>query len=62
MASHYDRTYVIDPRYYADWAGQPFDPAAYAAEREIGTVALLGDIRFFLEELPAGLGVKGGED
>ena len=62
VASHYDRTYVIDPRYYADWAGQPFDPAAYAAEREIGTVALLGDIRFFLEELPAGLGVKGGED
>lgn len=48
IASHYDQTYVIDPRYYEDYAGHPFDPAAYVEERGIDTVLLLGDVKLFL--------------
>ena len=51
LASHFDRTYVIDPRYYADWAGHEFDPASYAAEHEVTDLLLLGDINFFLKDL-----------
>ena len=51
LASHFDRTYVIDPRYYAEWAGKEFDLEAYAAEKEITDLLLLGDIDFFLKDL-----------
>ena len=51
IASHFDRVYVIDPRYYEAWAGAPFDPAAYAAERGVTDLLLLGDVDFFLKDL-----------
>ena len=51
LASHFDRTYVIDPRYYAEWAGKELDLEAYAAEKEITDLLLLGDIDFFLKDL-----------
>jgi hypothetical protein len=57
IASHYDKTYVIDLRYYEEWAGRPFDIASYAAEKEIDDVLLLGDIEMFLGEASA----EGGE-
>ena len=58
IASHYDQTYVIDLRYYEEWAGRPFDIVSYAAEKEIDDVLLLGDIEMFL----GGTTGKGGED
>ena len=60
LASHFDKTCVIDPRYYAEWAGHPFDPVSYAAEKGLDTLLLLGDIQFFLEDLPQGLMGEGG--
>ena len=51
LASHFDKTYVIDPRYYAEWAGKEFDLASYARERGITDLLLLGDINFFLKDL-----------
>lgn len=50
IASHFDRTYVIDLRYYEEWAGKPFDPAAYVRGNDIGTVLLLGDAKLFADE------------
>ena len=50
IASHFDKTYVIDPRYYESWAGHAFDPAAYVRENGINTVLLLGDVKFFLPD------------
>ena len=47
IASGYDKTYVIDLRYYEVWAGEPFDPAAYCEKYGIDTVLLLGDVRLF---------------
>ena len=57
IASHFDRTYVIDLRYYESYAGHVFDPAAYVKENNIDTVLLLGDIRLFLP----GTDTEGGE-
>ena len=51
LASHFDKTYVIDPRYYAEWAGKEFDLAAYAGERGVTDLLLLGDVNFFLKDL-----------
>ena len=51
LASHFDRTYVIDPRYYAEWAKQSFDLKTYAAEHNITDFLLLGDVDFFLKDL-----------
>lgn len=51
LASHFDRTYVIDPRYYEAWAGEAFDPEAYALEHGVTDLLLLGDIEFFLKDL-----------
>ena len=47
IASGYDKTYVIDLRYYEAWAGEAFDPAAYCEKNGIGTVLLLGDVKLF---------------
>ena len=49
IASHFDQTYVIDLRYYEEYAGHPFRPAPYAAEHGVDTVLLLGDIQMFDE-------------
>ena len=51
LASHFDRTYIIDPRYYAEWAGQEFNLTAYAEEHGVTDLLLLGDIDFFLKDL-----------
>ena len=47
IASHYDRTMVVDPRYWEQWTGEPFDPAACAERAGADTVLLLGDIQLF---------------
>ncbi len=47
IASHFDRTAVVDPRYWEQQAGKPFDPAACAVEAGADTVLLLGDIQLF---------------
>ena len=54
LASHFDRTVIIDPRYYAEWAGRAFDPAACVKEYGITDLLLLGDVRFFTEDLAEG--------
>ena len=58
IAAGYDQTWVIDLRYYEEWAGKPFDAAAFCAEHEIDTVLLLGDASFFFIDGP---GKEGGE-
>jgi hypothetical protein len=58
IASHFDRTYVIDLRYYEAYAGHVFDPSAYVKEHSIDTVLVLGDIRLFLP----GTETEGGGD
>lgn len=50
IASHFDRTYVIDLRYYRDWAGEDFDPVSYADGKDITEVLLLGDVKLFRAE------------
>ena len=59
LASHFDRTYVIDPRYYAEWAGEAFDIEAYAQKHEVTDLLLLGDREFFLTDLSEK--AKGGD-
>ena len=54
LASHFDRTCVIDPRYYAEWAGHPLDLSAYTEEHGITDLLLLGDLCFFAEDLAGG--------
>ena len=47
IASHFDTTYVIDPRYYESWAGVPFDPESYLADHPADALLMMGDILFF---------------
>ena len=58
IASHFDQTRVIDLRYYEEYAGHPFDPAAYVQENGIDTVLFLGDVKLFLPDPET----EGGED
>ena len=51
LAAHFDKTFVIDPRYYSKWADHSFDPEEYAREHNITDLLLLGDIDFFLKDL-----------
>ena len=48
IAMHFDRTFVIDPRYYEEYAGMPFDPQAYLADHPADTLLLLGDVLFYM--------------
>ena len=58
IASHFDRTTVVDPRYWEKWTGKPFDPASCAEAAEADTILLLGDIRLFTSDLAG----EGGAD
>ena len=58
IASHFDRTTVVDPRYWEQWTGNPFDPAACAQSAGADTILLLGDIRMFTSDLAG----EGGND
>lgn len=58
VASHFDRTTVVDPRYWTNWTGEAFDPAVCAARAEADTILLLGDIHFFTADLAG----EGGND
>ncbi len=51
IASHFDRTVVVDPRYWEFWAEKPFDPAETASVCGADTILLLGDIRLFTTDL-----------
>lgn len=58
IASHFDRTVVVDPRYWEKWTGEPFDPAVCVERAGADTVLLLGDIHFFTADLAP----EGGND
>ena len=49
LASHFDRTCVIDLRYYEKDTGKPFDISGCISENRITDVLLLGDIAFFAD-------------
>lgn len=57
IASHFDRTLFVDPRYYADWAGAPFDLNAYCQKEGVDKVLYLSDIAMFMTDEAA----KGGD-
>ena len=50
LASHYDKTFSVDLRYYEAHLGIPFELDAYLAENAIDTVLLIGNIDYFLLE------------
>lgn len=49
LASHFDKTCIIDLRYYEKDTGTPFDISRYISEHRITDVLLLGDIAFFAD-------------
>ena len=50
LASHYDKTFSVDLRYYEAHMGIPFDLDAYLANNAIDTVLLMGNIDYFVME------------
>ena len=50
LASHYDKTFSVDLRYYEAHLDIPFDLDAYLAEHAIDTVLLIGNIDYFVME------------
>lgn len=58
IASHFDRTTVVDPRYWEQWTGIPFDPALCAENAGADTILLLGDIRLFTSDLAGEGGIS----
>ena len=50
IASHFSRTIFIDPRYWADWAGEDFDPAAFCESEGVDRVLYLADVAMFLTD------------
>ena len=47
LARHFDRTCVIDLRYYEQDMGKPFDVNSCAAEYQLDTLLMLGDAALF---------------
>lgn len=47
LARHFDRTCVIDLRYYEQDMGRPFDVNACIAEHQADTLLMLGDVALF---------------
>lgn len=58
IASHFDRTVIVDPRYWESWTGKPFDPAETASDCNADLILLLGDYKFFTADLTG----EGGAD
>ena len=52
IAAGYDRTFVIDLRYYEAYANHPFDTAEYCRENDIHKILLLGDVNLFYVDGP----------
>ena len=50
LASHYDKTFSVDLRYYEAHLGIPFDLDTYLADHAIDTVLLMGNIDYFVME------------
>jgi len=48
IASHYNRTYSVDLRYYAGSMGKSFSLRDYLQEHEIDKVLLIGNVDFYL--------------
>ena len=48
LASHYDKTYSVDLRYYEPHMGNAFDFSTYTAEHAIDTVLLIGNIDYYV--------------
>ena len=47
IASHFDRTIYLDPRYYETEDGSPFDLAAFCEAEQVDRLLYLGDIALF---------------
>ena len=47
LASEFENLYSIDLRNYETDVGKPFDLASYAAEHEIDSVLLIGNLDFW---------------
>ena len=54
IAAGFDRTYVMDLRYYEPWGNHTFDLNAYCRENGIETVLLLGDVEMFYHDTREG--------
>lgn len=47
LASHYNCTYCVDPRYYAQAMGEEFSLSAYIEANHIDTVLFIGSVSFW---------------
>jgi len=50
LASHFDRTFCVDLRYYEAYMEQPFVLESYLADHGIDQVLLIGNIDFFVSD------------
>ena len=50
IASHFNKTYVIDFRHYEEKMGQEFDAEKYIKDNNINKVLVLSDLSFYLAE------------
>lgn len=50
IASHFNKTYSIDLRYYEHYMGEEFDFDSYVAENEIDKVLIIGSVNFYQSE------------
>ena len=57
LASHFNKTYVIDPRYYK-LEGSKFNYRNYIEKHKIDKVLIMGNITFFNDENIGKLGVR----
>lgn len=48
LATHYQKTYAVDLRYYSAYLGEEFSLGAYLQAHDIDTVLLIGSIDFFV--------------
>ena len=58
IASHFDKTYCVDLRYYEHYMGKPFDFEKYIENNDIDKVLLIGNIDFFSFKI---FNIEGGE-
>ena len=50
LASHFDKTYSVDMRFYKAYMGNDFNISEFVKEHSIDTVLFIGNIDFFINE------------
>lgn len=50
LASHYNKTFSVDLRYYEHYMGEEFDFDSYVEENDIDKVLFIGSVNFFQSE------------